>query len=410
MMLFPSAHRLGRLWAAFLLIATVLILGSFTLSIVALATLLRLQQDPAAFFQTPSRADSASQRLPTPPGIYLENGGLVMRIDSVTGVVRWAYRLNVGQAPNTQLTNADSIVSVANNTVYVEKYDGSVYALEASTGRLRWHMAIGERLDMARTSKAQSSGNRLYVPGRDHLYILRITDGHVMGTIATPELTAFTLAGDELYTTSSASLQAYQLPEGTLRWTVRASADEDFTQPRARGGMLYSAAYSQKREVSILYAIEAASGRQLWHSQPMQGRSRDVTPTNDVLYVGANMGHVYAYASQNGRLLWQSASSGFVGKAPEVSDDMLFFTGNAVVDQDKIARARSVLCLDARTGVTRWTYTPNPSVVVDSVSVRKGKVYIDRENGIDVLDERGITLLRARARGGAQDTAIEVIL
>ncbi|GHO42883.1 hypothetical protein KSX_10460 [Ktedonospora formicarum] len=409
-MFFPPARKLGRLWAAFLLIATVLILGSFALSIVALATLLRLQQDPAAFWQAPSKADSASQRLPTPPGIYLENGGIVMRIDPVTGVVRWAYRLNVAQAPNTQLTNADSIVSVANNTVYVEKPDGYVYALEASTGRLRWRVAIGERLDMARTSKAQSSGNRLYVPGRDRLYVLRITDGHVMRTIMTPALTAFTLSGDDLYTTSGASLQAYQLPAGTLRWSAGVNADEDFTQPRMLGDTLYSAAYSQNRHVSTLYALDVTTGQQLWHSQPEEGRISDVTPTNDALYAGAYMGYVYAYDSQNGRLLWQSASSGFVGKAPEVGDGALFFTGNAAVDQDKIARARSVLCLDARTGVTRWTYTPSSPVTVDSVSVRQGKIYIDRENGIDVLDERGSILLRARARGGAQYTAIEVIL
>ncbi|GHO55552.1 PQQ-like beta-propeller repeat protein [Ktedonobacter robiniae] len=397
--------RSERARTLFALLATSLIVGTLILSVLALVVLLRVQQDPEAFFQA-SHASPATLNQPTPPGIYLENGGLVMRIDPTTGRVRWLYQLDLMKQPDTQLTQADSIVSVSRNTVFVETRTGGVYALEASTGALRWQSDVAGQLDITRTSRAETRGDELYVAGENAIYALRLSDGSLARTIITRGIREFTLDGDMLYVAGSGTLAAYSLPAGALRWQAQVQGVQPLTQPHRVGDMLFSV--SPSKETSTLYAFDVSTGRVKWQIGQV-GEVRDASVAGGVVYAGATSKGITAYVASDGKLLWQSGDIGFTGKAPQVEGAQVYVTGNLASDETGTPRAHSVFSLAIETGHINWVYTPQTRVAIDSVSVQHGKIYVDRENGIDVLDTQGKLLLSARSRGGAQYTAIVVV-
>lgn len=397
--------RSERARALFALLATILIVGSLVLSVLALVVLLKIQQDPEAFFQA-AHASPATLNQPTPPGIYLENGGLVMRIDPTMGRVRWIYQLDLKKQPDTQLTQVDSIVSVGRNTIFVETRAGGIYALEASTGALRWQSDVVGQLDITRTSRAETRGDELYIAGENVVYVLRLSDGSLARTIATPSISEFTLDGDMLYATGSGTLAAYSLPSGGLRWQAQVGGAQPLTRPYRAGETLYSV--SPGKETSTLYAFDVGTGRVKWQVR-QAGEVRDVSLAGGVIYAGATGKSVTAYSASDGKLLWQSVDIGFTGKAPQVEGAQVYVTGNAIADETGTPRAHSVFSLATETGRTNWMYTPQSRIALDSVNVQRGKVYVDRENGIDVLDTQGKLLLSARSRGGAQYTAIVVV-
>ena len=73
--------------------------------------------------------------------------GTVYALDAATGGLRWAY------------TAGDSVSdpAVAGGTVYVGGHDGTVYALDAATGRLRWTYSTAGMVDSARRWRAARS-------------------------------------------------------------------------------------------------------------------------------------------------------------------------------------------------------------------------------------------------------------
>src|SRR5207248_1810339 len=69
---------------------------------------------------------------------------------------------------------------VANGVLVVASFQGTVFALDASTGKLRWKHAFGQPV----TASAAIAGGRAYVPlekpGAPALAALRLRDGHVL--------------------------------------------------------------------------------------------------------------------------------------------------------------------------------------------------------------------------------------
>jgi outer membrane protein assembly factor BamB len=95
--------------------------------------------------------------------VYIgDGGGTVGALNATTGDIRWTYTT----APDPTYDTTDPVDSgpvVTGRTVYVSTQDGRVYALDAATGRLRWAYTTGDAVG----SSPAVAGGRLYIGGDD---------------------------------------------------------------------------------------------------------------------------------------------------------------------------------------------------------------------------------------------------
>jgi outer membrane protein assembly factor BamB len=173
----------------------------------------------------------------------------------------------------------NSSPAYANGTIYIGSNGGSLYALDASTGRLRW--------------RARSFSSRRW--GREQFY-------------ATP-----TVAYGRVFVGNSDGFEyAFGATTGRLLWARRI------------GSYVYSAAAVWRKRIYVgsydggLYALDAATGEVTWRFQAASAVHGAPTVLNGVVYFsscgtcghrGARSGKLgarrtYAVDARNGNLLW----------------------------------------------------------------------------------------------------------
>ncbi|MFJ8313049.1 MULTISPECIES: PQQ-binding-like beta-propeller repeat protein [unclassified Streptomyces] len=189
---------------------------------------------------------------PAPDGyVYVSAGTRVLAVDIASGRVRWHFEAPaVFLCPPTFAPGP----AVAGGGVYLADYLGTVYALDAATGKDRWRIATESRQSVEPVLVADGnvhvgSGNALYT-----LDAVTSTPkwrfaagGEVVGTpVVADGRIHFGSADHCLYTLDAAG--------GQLRWKL-ATGGEITGSPVARGGVVY--ACSKDR---CVYALDAVKG------------------------------------------------------------------------------------------------------------------------------------------------------
>ncbi|MFH8366137.1 PQQ-binding-like beta-propeller repeat protein [Streptomyces sp. NPDC018031] len=190
--------------------------------------------------------------LPAPDGVvYVAAGTRVLAIDIARGEVRWRF-----EAPAVFLCAPayQPGPAVTGGGVYIADYLGTVYAIDASTGRDRWRIATESRqaIDpvlIADGSVHLGSGSALYtldaVTGTPKWRFA--AGGEVIGSPVVAEgRVHFGSADHCLYTVDAAG--------GQLRWKL-ATGGEITGSPVVSGGVVY--ACSKDR---CVYALDAVKG------------------------------------------------------------------------------------------------------------------------------------------------------
>jgi outer membrane protein assembly factor BamB len=265
-----------------------------------------------------------------------------------------------------------SIIAVQHNTAYAiagANYD-TVYALDASKGAVLWHHQVastifGLALDnegvYINTNSSGSQGAAIYA--------LRAGDGALLwqytAQVDMPE--ALTVLDGIVYARASDMygrgeyLSALQASDGHLLWSM--PTDEFASgQPVEANGVVYIA-------TSTVYAVQATTGKLLWHfTRFAEGEESMTAPTvvNGVVYVDTQMGTVYALRASDGSLLWHYA-------VPASFDPTL--SGSPVVVNGMVyvaAQSGTVYALRASDGSLLWQHNNGRSVfgqplVVDGV-------------------------------------------
>jgi outer membrane protein assembly factor BamB len=170
-------------------------------------------------------------------------------------------------------------------------------------------------------------------------------------------------------------------PGGTLLWqshaNVQGSSATSLSQPTLAGGVLYAT------ENQDVFAFDAASGTQLWHTVPTPWKS--VTPQScgspayagGVLYLACTNGYVYALSAVTGTTLWYT----------EIPGDPLFVHagvsgGTLYATTDYGTNALYAISLS--THATLWTFTA--STAINQPVVAGGTVYTQVENKLYALN------------------------
>ncbi|MEU1277328.1 PQQ-binding-like beta-propeller repeat protein [Streptomyces sp. NPDC005805] len=189
---------------------------------------------------------------PAPDGyVYVSAGTRVLAFDIATGRVRWHF-----EAPAVFLCPPAFAPgpAVTGGGVYLADYLGTVYALDATTGKDRWRIATESRQSVEPVLVA--AGN-IHVGSGSALYTLDAVTGTPMWRFAAGgEVVGAPVVADGRVHFGSADHVLYTLDAtgGQLRWKL-ATGGEITGSPVVRNGVVY--ACSKDR---CVYALDAVKG------------------------------------------------------------------------------------------------------------------------------------------------------
>jgi outer membrane protein assembly factor BamB len=244
---------------------------------------------------------------------YQKNNGEIYAVSATTGRVRW--RRHIGglsaSAPAAAGGKVYAVVNKGGEGGIAGAGPGRVVAMDGRTGRIRW----AKRLASAAESSPLAHAGRLYLGSQDGtVYCLLAKSGRIV-------------------------------------WRYRAGgavkAGPAFSQNR-----IYVAAYG-----GTITALRAGNGSVIWRSGTSGrsfGRAGNFYGTPAVsfgrVYAGNTDGRVYSFAAGSGRLAWSRSTGGFVYAAPAVADvpgmKPAVFIGSY---------SGRFMALDARSGAVIWS-------------------------------------------------------
>ena len=212
-------------------------------------------------------------------------------LDLETGQQNWKFSSGV--------TNGDSLVNsspaISAGRVYFGGMNGTIYALDESSGRVTWKRELGLRV----STSIAVLGNSLYVGTIvGHLYRLAANTGEILGdypldgraegTLTVAENLILVPLGDEAIVSLDPDLKHQ-------RWLKMAPQTWTTARPFVLDGSVLLA------DRGTLFAYQLVSGNVVW-THDFGDVVRGLGSDKGVLYVGTLKGTVYAYRPPSRRM------------------------------------------------------------------------------------------------------------
>ncbi len=214
-------------------------------------------------------------------------GDELLSLDLETGRLNWSFR---SQFSDFRFAWT-STPAAAGGRVFFGGLDGTVYALDARSGRVLWKREIGPAIH----SSVTLVGEDLVVGSANgHLYRLAQATGNVVADVdvGAPPWGRFLVAGDALLLFAgrgdAASIVCVDLTSNRVRWNQRPDGVLNTSRP-----YLWHGAALTGNEGGDLFVYRLSDG-QLDHSFHIDGGARGIGITAEALYVGTLGGTVYA--------------------------------------------------------------------------------------------------------------------
>ena len=241
--------------------------------------------------------------------VYFVSGVHLYAINASNGAMRWCIAATVNT--DSSLANASSLLSmegppappdgfssptVSNRVIYVCSMNTYTYAFNSATGALRWK----HNTSFANTSAPTVLDSTIYV-GSGNIYALNARDGSQRWQFATPDVVTSSpvIVNGVLYAGSYGNhVYALDAVSGARRWQYDAGG-RVYVDPVVAGGTVF---FGSGDDGPTLYAVNAADGKLLWHSNMSVDSSLAVA--NGVLYIGSN-NYLYALNPYNAAILWR---------------------------------------------------------------------------------------------------------
>jgi outer membrane protein assembly factor BamB len=266
--------------------------------------------------------------------------------------------------------------AIAYGRLFLPTFNGRLYALDATTGRVAWRYTSG-RCSWASPAVAHGlviatflsrgphcEGDTFHPEGVVVAFeprTGRIRWRHAMGVTESSPLVVggLVVVGDW-----TGRVVALHVRNGKTRWSY-ATGGRVKSSAAAAGGRVVMGSYD-----GHLYALDVRTGRLLWRasSQLRFGGRGQFYSTPALAYgrvfVGSTDGKVYAFGLTSGKLRWSHGTGGYVYGSPAVWRKLVF-----VGSYD-----HSFYAFDAATGDIRWRFAAN-GPISGSATVLNGVVY-----------------------------------
>jgi RHS repeat-associated protein len=313
-----------------------------------------------------------------------------------TGALLWRY-------PTDSINRASPVVS--NGNVYQVSENGTVYAVNASSGAPVWHTQPGGHVNWSLTV----SGGVVYVGSSDgNLYALRASDGgtlrvYPMGSVFYPAvvLSGMIYVGTVTYGSTPGYLYALDAATGALVWRDDL---EMANTPTVDNGVIYFGSFSCAFNVGCAYAVRTSDGAVLWSAAlPGCGMLPGSTPAvvDGVAYLSCNFGALYALNASTGTIVWTYQSGNFEYDSPIVANGVVYI---ASCDDG------SLNALQASDGSVLWRNLTVGCVGDQTPTLANGVVYVGSvDHSIYALSATDGTSLWSYATRGQVSSSLAVV-
>lgn len=257
------------------------------------------------------------------------------KLDRSTGQEQWVFTGSKG----FYLGQAAEMSGV----VYAPCNDGSLYAIDESSGALLWSFATGHYL----WSQPQVTEGRIYIGSMDHyVYALDTNGDELWSTELSGAVTGAPLLSDDSNVLYAGSLgkQVYALDadSGTPLWTFDADNSVWGNMLLVDGSLLFS------DDSGKIYAVDAGSGTAVWQTEYTGEIIGGLTNIGDGFVVATKEGVVKAF-DFNGNPKWESSLDGEIYQAPVAGSDLLVA---GTIQGDNLVYGFNL------SGVQLWSTTP----------------------------------------------------
>lgn len=254
--------------------------------------------------------------------VYTTSGdGTVSALDAATGAVRWRFQTG----GSIRFDHA-----VVDGTVFAANGSGRLVALDAATGRMKWSRRINVDSDLVVVA------GRVYVWARNPAWF----------------------GGAEVVALNGAS--------GKRLWTFQPDGDVLTPDPVLAGSVVHAGS-----DHGVVYALDAASGAQKQRFQVGGGRDHTyLARAGGVVYAASADGEVQALEAASGKVRWSSRIDGVVDFRPVVVGGAVYLG----------SRDGTTYALDARSGTWLWSFLAERENIAYNykwdVAVAQGFVYV----------------------------------
>ncbi|MEU8201504.1 PQQ-binding-like beta-propeller repeat protein [Streptosporangium sp. NPDC049046] len=296
--------------------------------------------------------------------VYATSGdGTVSALDAATGVMRWRFQ-----------TGGSLVVDhvVVDGTVFVANTFGRLVALDAATGRVRWSRRIDVISDLV------AAAGRLYVWAKKSFLSTnaevvalngasgkRLWSFQPEGYVLNPDPV---LVGEVVHVGSDHGMvYALDAGSGARKWRFRVGGERDHTYLVRAGGVVYTA--SSDGEV---HALEGSSGKVRWSSRIDGLVDFRMVVADGAVYLDNKDGATYALDADSGTRLWSFQTE---GDRSSFKWDVAAARGLVYVSDDS-----RLYALDAATGAARWSFPVGKGFTSGPVA-EGGSIYVGHSGG-----------------------------
>jgi outer membrane protein assembly factor BamB len=234
-------------------------------------------------------------------------------------IVKWKYESD----RITNLTPASD-----NQTIYLPLSSGTLIALSAADGRLKWRTDSGGDFSVSPIADERNvyvateyrEGNGEQAPLRGALRAISKDTGVTrwMRTLSAPIRGQMVASGLRLFAGGTdGRLYAFDKGSGISVW-INQYGQPFSAQPIAFDDRLYVAG-----DAVTLLGLEQASGKLIWRYRMRSAISCPVAVANDVVYIGSSDGYVSAISESRSKLLWRHRTGAAVQAVIVVDDGLL---------------------------------------------------------------------------------------
>jgi outer membrane protein assembly factor BamB len=284
--------------------------------------------------------------------LFVCDNGLLFKLDRKTGKEIWRYELGDAAVPRVlhhqvvansgdfDFDTSAPTPTIAEGAVYVGSGDGSVHAVDASSGKRIWRTPVKGKVRVT----AIVDPTRVIVGTFDNLlYVLdRKTGAEVLKWDSRgPIVTAPALIDDKLIVGNrNGLLAALNFVTGAVVWRVQLWGSSAESEATPAGGSLFLFGSSDLRRVALM---DSKDGRVLWRTDvfgwawprpTLDGNTVFVSTVGAAPYQMRHLGALTALDRATGKILWRwpmpewpgSWTNGFIA-SPTVADNLVVVGG-----------------------------------------------------------------------------------
>ncbi|HEV2371613.1 MAG TPA: PQQ-binding-like beta-propeller repeat protein [Streptosporangiaceae bacterium] len=313
-------------------------------------------QSGAAVSASPAVADAVAF---TP-----NDAGQLQAVDIHDGAPLWTW-----SDPSKAALDGAPAVDTSLGLVFVGANDGSLYAINTTTGQTAWSDALGGDV-----STPVYSGRDIYVTTSTGVFeALSESSGKKVWstTVAAPAPTApavDTSAKLVIVGETNGDIQAFSTTSGTSAWTYSTGTASPVVTPAS-----ISAKTVYFGAGNSMYAVNETSGAAVWHygTGGQVGSSFTIQPTSQhgvILVAGAADGNLYGLNATTGALHWKANMGSPVTGVASTFVTFIFDTSSGVFGAGRITD-----------GIRAWKYSTSAGATTAPV-VSSGTVYAGGHN------------------------------